>query len=107
MKIPVLLHHYIEHLNESNNESFADFLSEHYANNITHSDSNQHHDHEKLPFKANDCATIFMLVANTNQTTHFSIGKTFFACEKVLNAKITSFISSSVFNSIWQPPKFQ
>lgn len=105
LKLPILLHHYIEHLGQNQHKSFADFLGEHYADNINHSDD-AHRDHEKLPFKTNDCATIFMFVANTHQTACFAVGKVFFDCEKELVPQTASFISLSVLDNIFQPPKF-
>lgn len=49
LKLPLLIHHYIEHNQDNNSHSFLDFLTMHYR-----ADDNHHHndsEHEHLPLK--------------------------------------------------------
>lgn len=53
LKLPALFSHYALHLEErGNQESFFDFLAEHYTHQGDH--DTEHSDHHKLPFKAWD-----------------------------------------------------
>lgn len=104
LKVPVLVHHFLEHLQENSNESLAGFLKDHYADKITHSDD-RHHDHEKLPFKVKDCATTHLFIAFVSVYS-FSAKKIVYSTEKITAVYQETPLSSSVLNSIWQPPKF-
>ncbi|WP_051296079.1 hypothetical protein [Eisenibacter elegans] len=50
LRLPVLVHHYWEHVAKDQNTAVLDFLASHYAKQINHPDD-QHRDHENLPFK--------------------------------------------------------
>jgi hypothetical protein len=103
LRLPVLIHHFFEHHDQEPDESFADFLNEHYSDNQNHSDTN-HNDHENLPFKTNDCATAHVSIAFVNPTS-FSISRPKTFQDKVSPIYNGLFYSSSVVGSIWQPPK--
>lgn len=53
LRMPVLIHHYIEHAEINAETTLLSFLQSHYTENINHHDD-VHHDHEKLPFKNHD-----------------------------------------------------
>lgn len=59
VRIPVLIHHYIEHqASASAPFSWREFIALHYGKAIEHPDD-QHHDHEKLPFLSHHSPTLF------------------------------------------------
>ena len=55
LKLPDLIHHFLEHRTQEPNETITEFLVEHYSDTQNHSKTDQH-DHDNLPFKTNDCA---------------------------------------------------
>ncbi|HET8963956.1 MAG TPA: hypothetical protein VFM99_08670 [Chitinophagales bacterium] len=106
LKIPVLVHHYLELDDNNNSESFIGFLNEHYNNNNSHNDTdNKHHDHQKLPFKTNDCATVHTVLAFTNANNLF-VGQFEYCTVKVISIYNVLIHSSSFQNKILQPPQF-
>ncbi len=106
LKIPVLVHHYLEHDDNDNSVSFIDFLNEHYNNNNSHNDTdNKHHDHQKLPFKTNDCATVHTVLA-FNNANDLSIDQIDYCSVKVISICNELIYSSSFQNKILQPPQF-
>ena len=104
--MPTLLHHYLEHHDENNNDrndiGFLDFLQKHYnQNNHSDSDKNNHND---LPFKTIDCHSLNTVIALLQQNV-FTIHTTFsFSSKNVAFYKEQHYISKS-FGNIWQPPK--
>jgi len=102
--IPTLLHHYSEHKALDKNTSFFDFLSVHYSNQINHPDD-EHHDHEKLPYKKAD-KHLFSVVS-LKSVLFFSLKVIQFNVLKIHNLNYqTSNCVSGFISSIWQPPKF-
>lgn len=105
LKLPMLLNHFLEHHDQEPDESLADFLNEHYSETHNHSD-NEHHDHDNLPFKSNDCATMHSNVV-FNHDHNFSFCEPHIVSEKASVATNNVVIySSAVLNTIWQPPQF-
>ena len=102
-KLPVLIHHFIEHNEEEQDISLFHFLGEHYGSYPD--DSDNHHDHEKLPFKSNDCADL-----HQNGTFNHQFNFTFclpnIATEKVSGSYHAMIYSSAIRDRIWQPPQF-
>ena len=103
LRLPVLIHHYLEHRQEKPNTSYVDFLADHYADHQTHSDNN-HHDHENLPFKTSDCATAHNSMAFVNQT-QFLVQRPNTFQDKVLPIYDGGICVSAFLSTIWQPPK--
>jgi hypothetical protein len=102
LRLPVLVHHYLEHRNQ-NNQSLADFLDEHYTGRINHPDD-RHHDHERLPFKAECHAAQLVTIA---PSAFFSFSKMpYVAVESVRTDRDAQQYSNAYLNSIWQPPRF-
>jgi hypothetical protein len=104
LKLPLLIHHYIEHHPDEQDKSFAHFLADHYSNNPEHSDKD-HHENNNLPFKTNDCATMHNTIAFYPEH-NFSINEPHLVSEKVSEIYNEIIYSSAVQNSIWQPPQF-
>lgn len=99
----MLVHHFLEHHEQEPDETFADFLNEHYSDTQNHSDSGHHH-HDNLPFKTNDCATMHNTVAFNHQH-NFSLAQPNMVSEKVLVAHNVIVFSFVALSNIWQPPK--
>lgn len=105
LKSPVLILHYKEHKQENNCISFIDFLAKHYAKEINHSHNDNHHDHERLPFKT-VCSHFTQIVP--------AVLKQSFSFSEIIPQKATAKISvrhnfgySQLYlNSIWHPPRF-
>jgi hypothetical protein len=101
--LPVLIHHFFDHQEQEPDETFADFLNEHYSNHQNHSD-NDHHDHDNLPFKTTDCAAAHISLAFVNPI-QFSISRPIIFYDIIFPIYNRAFYSSSVVCNIWQPPK--
>ena len=103
LKIPTLIQHFTEHHDDDLYISFADFIDFHYNNDKQHSDTDKHDNHQNLPFKT----------INTNVNTILAFeSQTAFSFRKLniisLNRTVPfsqDFYISSVFASIWLPPK--
>jgi len=102
LKLPILIHHYVEHHDDDDGISLADFLHKHYGEENSHPSPNN--EHEKLPFKSHDLGfsqtTLvfqspvgFELKRDNPVSTKISIGYS------------EGFYSSSILSRIWQPPK--
>ena len=102
LKLPVLIHHYLEHHDDDAGVSFVDFLHKHYAEQKSHPSANN--EHEKLPFKSHDLR--FSQITLAYQPL---IGFEF-KTDKLILAKVniiysTAFHPASILSRIWQPPK--
>ncbi len=103
-KLPVLLHHYVEHSQSEHSLSFIDYLAEHYVSNINHPDG-KHQDHERLPFKSADhcCAhTMSFVSAQSPQVIVPEANQ--LSTQKIIfqhNSYVGAFL-----DGIWQPPRF-
>jgi hypothetical protein len=94
----VMLHHFLEH----HDESFTDFLNEHYSNH--ESQSNPDHQHHNLPFKTADCTNVQIVAAYVNHVQH-SISELNIFQEKSFSVFNDMVYSSAIVSNIWQPPK--
>jgi hypothetical protein len=103
LRLPVLIHHFLEHHDQEPDESFADFLNEHYSDQQNHSGAN-HHEHDSLPFKTTDFAKTNVSLAFVNPT-QFSISRLIIFQEKISPIYNRAFYSSAIVSHIWQPPK--
>lgn len=103
LRLPTLIHHYNEHVAWDNSTLF-EFLAEHYAATINHPDD-QHHDHEKLPFKAGDCQPMPVVTIVSQSISLFTqvIPETISIKQSIQEQQ---FSSNAFLNSIWQPPRF-
>jgi hypothetical protein len=101
-KLPVLIHHYMEHVDMDGDKSFMEFMKEHYVGNIEHADD-IHNDHESLPFKTLDVNTGLTLIEPNIPDYEVSAVQLHASSEKnvIPNQMLHS---SDCGNSIWQPP---
>ncbi len=103
LKLPVLVHHFIEHRHQNQEESLIHFLLEHYNDRSSHCNDN-HNDHNNLPFKTHDCATVHSTVI-LNTISSFVIEEPIRISRQVAILKDKLFVSSTFLFNIWQPPK--
>ena len=103
LKAANLVAHFMQHRQENENLSFADFIAMHYGDDSGHADLQEHAD--RLPFKPHQASVVLMnFIAVVPATTLFVI--THWELEP---ARPVSFYrqmaASSPAISIWQPPK--
>lgn len=104
LKLPTLIEHYLEHKQENKNETLLNYLAEHYTKNITHQHADNHNDHQKLPFKTNDCAVAHIVIGFLpTEKFEFVIPNASFI-EKASHYNEDDYLSNFCGN-IWQPPK--
>jgi hypothetical protein len=104
LKLPVLIHHYLEHVELDENESLANFLKVHYEREINHPDD-IHGDHENLPFKTSDIHTAHVLVIlQPLQIEVLSITEKKVVQDKKIYS-IEEHYSFAHLRNIWQPPR--
>lgn len=101
VKIPALISHYAEHLNEDEHLSFLNYIAQHYKSGYLESESEKH---KGLPFKSHEChcqsqVLVFELfepfvigVWPVNLDTHRETYRNDYFLENVAN--------------IWQPPQW-
>ena len=103
LKLPTLIHHFLEHEQEDAGISFISFLHKHYDEGKSHSSSNN--EHERLPFKSHDLG-----FSHTTLINQLPIGFELQRDKPILIKE--NIIYSSTFHQmfflsrIWQPPKF-
>lgn len=104
LKLPVLIHHYFEHVELDENESLINFLKVHYEREINHPDD-VHGDHERLPFKTTDFHTAHVPVILQPLTIEIPsiTEKAVIQDNKVYS--IDEHYSFAHLRNIWQPPR--
>ena len=106
LKLPTLIHHYLEHHDDENEEehdlSFLDFLKIHYFED-NHAD-NAEHDHNNLPFKTLDCPSVNIVFVSA-QPHIFVLYTASILSSKNVAVYALKHYSSTSFGNIWQPPK--
>jgi hypothetical protein len=103
LKLPFLVHHYLEHKAENPDFTVLNFLKDHYANDKAQS-SKTNKEHKNLPFKTPDFATSLPVLAFDN-FNKFLLKPTPIFSVKVKMVDNEIFYSSAVLNKIWQPPQ--
>jgi hypothetical protein len=102
LKLPVLIHHYLEHHQDDTVVSFADFLHKHYDEENSHSSPNN--EHEKLPFKSHDLGFSQTILAyQAPLEFQFKVDRPISKKENI-NYSTASYSAYTLAN-IWQPPK--
>jgi len=103
MRLPILVHHFIDHREIDHKISFIDFIKKHYSEN-----SNATHDHKgehkHLPFKSNDCSTVHSMIS-LFELPSFNFKHHYVVLNKEKTTYIKHFNSSAFLSNIWQPPK--
>lgn len=103
-KLPALVQHYLDHKKEDSSETFWHFLSQHYSSKINHSHPDNHHDHERLPFKTDDCSILHVNLAfipSIQPSAPAPVNST--KGENAIQVVLPNYFGYS--GSIWQPPK--
>lgn len=103
LRFPILIHHFFEHHEQEPDETFADFLNEHYSADQSLS-NDVHHDHDNLPFKTTHCSAAYASVEFVSQI-QYSIPKPTILHEKIPPIYNGEYYFSAVVSNIWQPPK--
>jgi hypothetical protein len=103
-RLPVLLHHFLDHHQDEQDSSFTHFLSDHYSRKPLH-DVENHHEHQNLPFKTNDCATAHLSLAFVNPPL-YSIAIAPIFQHRKFPAYRHLIYSPALVNKVWQPPQF-
>ncbi len=102
LKIGFLVQHYQAQKQYSPQDSFVEFLMQHYS--AKHDDDGDSQEDMKLPFKSciHDFSSNQMIVQNT---IHFRLHPqvVFYVPTKYMNAN--TFLKSSYLAMIWQPPR--
>jgi hypothetical protein len=101
---PVLIEHFIEHLQEDKNQTFISYLTTHYAVKINHTHQDHHHDHQKLPFKGQINVPTSM-VLNLPNYIDLTFNQGFLLFDKKTFDYSDCLYFSGLINNIWQPPK--
>ncbi|MCC6818859.1 MAG: hypothetical protein IT245_08210 [Bacteroidia bacterium] len=100
VKIPALVSHYLDHLNEDGKISFMQFIAMHYESNNGHSHQNNHKD---LPFKSHDCQNFSqILLLEIHEPTILGLTPSFY------NPTFAVYHNDYLMDklaSIWQPPQ--
>jgi hypothetical protein len=105
LRLPLLIQHYFEHVNEDTSMTVADFFDMHYAHGIVYDDDFE--DDMKLPFKAHETVN-HINVQVLAEPIKLTFDDLFFQSEfsnDVLISYAQPFIQNPVLNAIWQPPK--
>lgn len=102
LKLPVLIHHYLEHHDDDEGVSFVNFLHKHYYEENSHPSPNN--EHEKLPFKSHELGfSQATFIYQPPVGFELQIEK---LISKVNIIYSTAFHQTSILSRIWQPPKF-
>lgn len=101
LKLPLLIHHYIEHTQEDKDNSIVDFLVKHYGKDINHHHNDHHHDHDKLPFKTVSVHSVVIYF----QPLFIEISKNIAVKELKIPILQQQNYSNAYLDSIWQPPQ--
>ena len=102
LKLPVLIHHYLEHDADDEGLSFFQFLHEHYSED--HSPAKDK-EHQSLPFKSHDLSFAQTALAYQHPVEFEYIpGNTL--ATKVNTIYSPAFHPTSIPSRIWQPPKY-
>lgn len=103
LKLPVLVHHFIEHNHKEKAITFFTFLNEHYFSSESHPDNNKH-DHQNLPFKACNSHLISTLLHFGQQNVCIEQPVNIITSNNVVPLYRQHY-TSNIFGAIWQPPK--
>lgn len=103
LKLPALIHHYLEHHDDDAGISFAQFLHKHYTEEYAHPSPGN--EHGKLPFKSHDIGfSQNTLVAQSLAGFDFKTARPVSTKENIIYSE--AFCSSLHLAKIWQPPQY-
>lgn len=103
LRLPVLVHHFLEHKEIDETETLVNFIKVHYEKNINHPDD-KHGDHQKLPFKSIEhSSSVLAIVLPITKVVISEFTPNEFADNKIYS--IEENYSFSELKNIWQPPR--
>jgi hypothetical protein len=104
LKLPLLIHHYLEHREKEPDESIIQFLREHYTE--LHTTLALHHanDHKHLPLKMMDKGNLSSSSSIVPQVSIVA-EPCIFRITTVISMSSDTAIYSHFLADIWQPPK--
>lgn len=105
LKLPILIHHFVEHSKETEDVSLLNFLAIHYKGDVKHQHQNNHNDHNKLPFKTIESHFSSVVSIVPPAFIEISTYSKFITGLKIAAHKQQNY-ASTYLNSIWQPPRF-
>jgi len=104
LKLPVLFHHYVDHVQEDKDFSFIDFLAKHYEGKINHRHRGiAQQEHKNLPFKSADNHFVQPVVIIPQFVGQNDISW-WIPVSKKRNQDQQDY-STNYLNTIWQPPR--
>ncbi|MBL7811885.1 MAG: hypothetical protein JNL57_06640 [Bacteroidetes bacterium] len=101
VRLPVLLHHYLEHQEKNENTGFGEFLSLHYLEDTQ--DKDLHHDHERLPFKSQHI--LVPCVQHASAIQQLNLCEPHLAVKQVPAIPQDDIYAAPFSGKIWQPPR--
>ncbi|MBK7636706.1 MAG: hypothetical protein WAT22_10335 [Saprospiraceae bacterium] len=104
IKVPLLLVHYYEHLDERPNMTIGEFLDMHYMHGIVF-DADYEKDMQ-LPFKVMDFASLPIFVFNEYKLLDIISKESSFFVKNKINASYRFNLSDAKNQGIFHPPKF-
>ncbi len=105
IRVPVLIHHYFEHLEENPKESIFEFISEHYQAHILHPDD-KHGDHQRLPFKTTHLTVLNIPLITESESIYFVLHDSITIPEKKQFFKTIDTYRFETKSGVWQPPQY-
>lgn len=105
LKLPMLVQHYLEHIDEDKDITVFQFFVQHYTEGIDHNHQENHNHHDKLPFKTTDghfSSVVSMVSPPFVMVSHHTVA----AAALRMPAYHQQDYSNAYLNSIWQPPRF-
>ena len=104
IKVPLLLVHYYEHLDESPNMTIGEFLDMHYMHGVVF-DADYEKDMQ-LPFKVIDFTGLPLFVFNEFKVLDIGSNETSFFVKTKINASYRFNLSDAKIQGIFHPPRF-
>lgn len=102
LKLPLLIHHYIEHTKEDNDNSIIDFLAKHYGKGDEHHHKGGHHEHDNLPFKTINSHSGQVVCF---QSLFIDFSKSIDESNRKIPIRQQQNAANTYLDSIWQPPQ--
>ncbi len=100
LKLPALVVHYIEHIEDHSDLSFIHFIHEHYDQHSSCSKGDE--SHTDLPFKDPQCCVSMVVCAVLPSITEFSFSQ--FAIVEPARSSYLLQVVTGALDAIWQPP---
>ena len=104
MKIPMLLIHYIEHLEEMPEMTIGQFFDLHYNHGVVFDDD--YAKDMKLPFKVIDFSHLPVFVLNEFKLCEITFNVSSFFVKNKVNTSYRFCLSDAILSGVFHPPRF-